>query len=77
MIREVKERQVSVPKSAAHLFENFHALLRDGVVAEIDSITSQYYSHPEKERIEAYIRFLQEVLEAMEQTRPLESKGGQ
>ena len=62
MITEVKERQVKAvnPDGAS-----FHAVVSDGRVTELSKM--QTY---QLDALEAYIEFLEEVIEAIKQTGP-------
>ena len=66
MITEVKERGITVNIGIGW----FYATIRDGVVTRFDDLKGTYPHYPNKEKIAGYIIFLQEVLEAIEQTKP-------
>ena len=65
MIAEVKERGIKVNIGKVW----FYATIRDGVVTQLDELYGIYAHSPSKEKIAGYIIFLQEVLEAIEQTK--------
>ena len=65
MIKEIKERRVSTSISKGQIFPlTFDAIIRDGKVTSLDAIVS----FPNVNQIQSYITFLQEVLEAINQT---------
>jgi len=57
MIKEIKERQVSV--------KSYEALIRDGKVTDITKISH----YPDEKDIEDYIAFLKEIEQAIEGTK--------
>ena len=64
MITEVKERQISEPVPGRN-HDPFWAVVRDGEVTELDCLEEKVLN-PEK--LQAYIRFLNQVIEAIKQT---------
>ena len=63
MIKEIKERRVSTSVKNKH-YQSFDAIIRDGKVTSLDAIVS----FPNVNQLQSYITFLQEVLEAINQT---------
>ena len=65
MITEVKERQIEEPVPG-HSYSTFKARVRDGEIKELGTLEKGCSWNTE--RLQAYISFLQEVIEAIKQT---------